>query len=185
MNQLAKKMADSYREKLAEAGLARCKICGKYFRPWKSTQKCCSRECSERNCRQIVRGHQMRKKKPPTIKCCRCGKEVPNGSGKKYCKECAVEANREKARARYAEMRQLTALSRMPVNTAPDMITPAAVLITKEPDKPARARLKIPVNRLPKPPRPATRNRANEPKTEEEIRKAIAEAEFAKTACMW
>ena len=157
MNRLAQEMQSKYREKLAEAGLARCKICGKYFRPWKSTQKCCSRECSERNCRQIVRGHQMRKKKPPTIKCCRCGKEVPNGSGKKYCKECAVEANREKARARYAEMRQLTALSRMPVNTVPATITEAMVPITKEPDRPVKARLKIPASRLPAPPFPLSR----------------------------
>lgn len=178
-NPLAARMVGRYKERMGSMGVITCKICGKRFQQTKRTQKCCSKECSEENAKQIARASNEAKKaarnRPKTILCTICGKEIPNNTAnRKYCEACRIEANREHARNRLSRISMLKIL-KPKIEASPTSNTAAEEHIQVIPDTPVRARLKVDPSSLPKPLLPPTREKHAE-SPEDAFYRKLAEA---------
>ena len=166
-----KKSAPSVRKKITGKRLIQCPVCKKMFLTSHSKQKYCGEECKRKH---KVRARSNNASKVRTLTdgiCVECGKHFPAGykTTEARCPECRKKPAK------------IVAPPHVDSPTRPVMIGPVGWTgpITREPDKPAKAKIRIPVSRLPDRGRP-TKDRRNEKPTEEEIKKAIAQAEFGK-----
>lgn len=146
-----------------------CQACGKPFTPHRSTQIYCSEECKRKH---RVRARSNNASKVRTLTdgiCVECGKHFPAGykPTEAKCPECRKKPAK------------IVAPPHVDSPTRPVMIRPGGWTgpIVREPDKPVKAKIRIPVSRMPDRGRP-TKDRAYERQSEEEIKKEIAQAEF-------
>jgi len=145
-------MACRYEEKKAKPGKIQekaCRECGALFQAKRSTQAFCSPKCRRKH------GDRLEIERAGTnveaTPCVTCGKFFRLKRTGRYdakCPECLEkEANRPPAPP-HIETPTRTCYLKPGGWTGP---------IEKEPDKPARAKMRIPANRLPVPPHPLTR----------------------------
>jgi DNA-directed RNA polymerase subunit RPC12/RpoP len=161
--------APSVRKKITGKRLIQCPVCKKMFFTSHSKQKYCSEECKRKH---RVRARSNNASKVRTLTdgiCVECGKHFPAGykPTEAKCPECRKKPTK------------IVAPPHVDSPTRPVMIRPGGWTgaITKEPDKPVKAKIRIPVSRMPDRGRP-TKDRAYERQSEEEIKKEIAQAEF-------
>ena len=158
-----------------------CKQCGKEFMPTNNSQKFCSV-----NCRLIACGRRADYEHAPiyTAVCQTCGKtfqwsEASLGSyrGRKYC---SPECRNKRPDPRRLKKRPYVPLTPEQIAALPSSppgkmhVLPIESLQEQETKSTPTARIKIPVSRLPKPPWPATRNRASDG----DMQKVLSEKEL-------
>ena len=158
-----------------------CKQCGKEFMPNNNSQKFCSV-----NCRLIACGRRAdyEHAKVHTAVCQICGKtfqwsEASPGSyrGRKYCSPECRNKHPDKRRKKIKPYVPLTPeqIAALPSSPPGKMhVLPIESLQEQETKSTPTARIKIPVSRLPKPPWPATRNRASDG----DMQKVLSEKEL-------
>lgn len=158
-----------------------CKQCGKEFMPNNNSQKFCSV-----NCRLIACGRRAdyEHAKVNTAVCQICGKtfqwsEASPGSyrGRKYCSPACRNKHPDKRRKKMKPYVPLTPeqIAALPSSPPGEVhVFPIESLQEQETKSTPTARIKIPVSRLPKPPWPATRNRASDG----DMQKVLSEKEL-------
>lgn len=207
-----KHSAPSIQKKIKPTKLAKCPLCGKIFIQGHG-KIYCTRECGVRadNARKKAGRRSAMPAEPK--KCVSCGAEFipeskrikrcpkcrqakPSHGTASYCVECGepfqqgTVGNKAKCPACSEKMKPKgrVGVKRRETPTRTTYLQPGGWTgeIEREPAmrKPAKARIRIPASKLPQCGKP-TRNYADEQKTEEEKRKAIAQAEISKSTGMW
>lgn len=162
---------EACRERMMRAPIRRCKKCGAEFQQYRKNYVYCP------HCRQ-----KMKYGPVATVgTCVVCGKEYATAQGDlgAKCPAC-IENEKKRQKGRRG-------VKRFEPPTYPQsLIQPGGWTgpIRREEDRPVRAKIRIPVDRLPYRGRP-TKDKANEQKTEEEKRKAVEAAKWIADAGMW